>query len=511
MCVQVSLCWSATLAASASSFFLEMCLLQLARSLSWIHLLPQIELTSRSLNKQEKRPTTTTPDIKSLSTSMSKVQKVQDEARQRLLRDIEICNAQIITLQRQLEVHGDTLTKYAASQEEDGDDLALESLRRDPRDIPAEEALDTIVRLENTLKVIQRRNQLIHREIANQEKVLKDRTKVLDAVSREEDHLVSATGWSEQTMDNAIELRHEIHEMVELEQTLQKEMVSAEALIRKKEKAVELLEAELRQKKEKEELLGVLYNDIRVKDRDCVEMQRFIEALTNQHHESQALIEVARSKRGVLSIQSLRGDTESLKSTVQMHRDTRHRQDDVTKAQLFRAKQLQTRIDILTAALKDMKLDRDFERSIPKSSLVPGAAKDEPTNRDEVLPQNEKVPVESYFLLARDNEAMRTSVARKDVMVLEKEATINALEAKLDSFTHSLNLSTEQQDSLRINKATEMDELQETLQEQHYAYRRQIEELLSANLRLKTELNKAQQMPQLTIGNGVGVNNRMKF
>eukprot|EP00331_Platyophrya_macrostoma_P003119 CAMPEP_0176412754 /NCGR_PEP_ID=MMETSP0127-20121128/4318_1 /TAXON_ID=938130 /ORGANISM="Platyophrya macrostoma, Strain WH" /LENGTH=439 /DNA_ID=CAMNT_0017792457 /DNA_START=21 /DNA_END=1339 /DNA_ORIENTATION=+ len=439
---------------------------------------------------------------------MSKVQKVQDEARQRLLHDIEICNA---ALQRQLEVQDDTLAKYASAQMEDDEAIGLESLRRDPRDIPAEEALDTIVRLENTLKVIQRRNQLIQREVAVQEKLLKDRMKILDSVSREEEYLVSATGWSEQTVDNAVEIRHEIHEMIDLEQTLQKEMVSAEALIRKKEKAVELLELQLREKKEKEELLGVLYNDIRVKDRDCVEMQRSIDALTSQHHQSQELIEVARSKRGVLSIQSLRGDTESLRSTVQMHRDTRRRQDEVTKAQIFRAKQLQTRIDILTAALKDMKLDKDFERSIPKSSLVPGAAKDEPSSRDDVVPQNELVPVESYYLLARDNDAMRTSVARKDVMVLEKEATIHALEAKLESFTHSLNLSTEQQDSLRVNKATEMDELQETLHQQHQAYRRQIEELLSANLRLKTELNKAQQMPQQSIGGGIGVNQRMKF
>lgn len=443
-----------------------------------------------------------------------RVQKAQEEARLRLQQEIESSNAQIITLQRQLEIHEDTLAKLNATEEEAGELLALDAqARKDPREIAAEDALDTIVRLENTLKVVQRRNVLLGRENSVQEKTLKDRMKILAKLNTEEEQLIHATGWNESVSgEDAVELRERIAEMVSLEQTLTKELTAAQVLVKKKEQAVEVLQNELDSKIEKEEQLALLFNSIRVTDRDCVETQRSIDDLTNQHRESQALIEVARSKRGTMSIQCLQDDAASLKSIVETHRQTRRNQDDIIKAQIWRARQLQTRIDIITAALKDMKLDREFERSIPKSSLVPGAAKDEPTNVDQVIPDNEVIPLETFLLLVRDNETMRTGVARKDVMVLEKEATIQALEAKLEGFTHSLNLSTEQQDNIKINKAIEMDELQETLQQQHQAYRRQIEELLSANLRLKSKLTKQQAAPVPLMSDIVARNNsRMRY
>lgn len=414
-----------------------------------------------------------------------RVTRAQEEAKQRLLREIEEGNAQVASLNRQLEVHNDAIAKLQGDSLEE---LSVSS-ERNPRDIAAEDALDTIVRLENTLKIVQRRNALLLRENQAQEKLAKDRTKVLERIAKDEEHLVTATGWRDDGPEvDIVELRARISEMISLEQILNKELVAADVLIKKKEQAVEDLEKELLRKKEKEEQLSVLYNDIRVKDRDCEEMKRSIDALVGEHDKSQSLIESAQSRRAVLSIASLQEDTNCLKSNVEQHRATRRKQDEIMKAQIFRARQLQTRIDIIMAALRDMKLDKEFERTVPKSSLVCGASKEEPQEVSDVVPAEEQIPFSTYLLLLRDNDTMRTSVARKDVMVLEKEATIQALEAKLESFSHSLNISTEQQDDLKVSKALEMDELQETLQQQHQAYRRQIETLLSANLKLRSRL-----------------------
>lgn len=418
-----------------------------------------------------------------------RAQRSQEEARQRLLHDIELANAQIVTLQRQLEVQDDLLGKMNADESNTADMLVR---TENPRDIAAEDALDHIVSLENTLKITQRRNTLLARENATQAKTVKDRVKILEKLIKDSDAIAAATGWSadDDTQLDAEQLRAGILEMQTLEQGMQKELVAGEVVLHKKQQTVADLEKKLSVLRDKEEDYGVLCNDVRVRERDCRELEREIAEIQDEHSTSDQLIEYARSKRGVVSIQNLQDDTASLKGTVEQQRLIRRKQDEVVKAQLFRARQLQTRIDIITAALKDMKLDKEFEHSAPRSSLVPGAAKDEPADINEVIPENELLPIETYLLLLRDNESMRTSVARKDVMVLEKEATVQALEAKLESFTHSLNLSTEQQDSLKLHKALEMDDLQEQLQEQHQTYRRQIEELLSVNLKLKSKINK---------------------
>jgi hypothetical protein len=439
-----------------------------------------------------------------------RAQRAQEEARQRLLHDIELANAQIVTIQRQLEVQDDLLAKIHADEATNASILVR---TENPREIAAEDALDHIVSLENTLKITQRRNTLLQRENATQTKNVKDRVKVLERLVKEEESIATATGWSleDDSPQDVEQLRAGILEMQELEQAMRKEIVTGEVVLHKKQQTASELESKLSVLREKEEEYGVLCNDVRVRDRDCRELEREISEVQAEHSNNDQLIEYARSKRGVVSIQNLQDDTASLKNTVEQQRAIRRKQDDVVKAQLFRARQLQTRIDIITAALKDMKLEKEFERSAPRSSLVPGAAKDEPSDVAEVIPENEVLPVETYLLLLRDNEAMRTSVARKDVMVLEKEATVQALDAKLESFTHSLNLSTEQQDSLKLHKAMEMDDLQEQLQEQHQAYRKQIEELLSTNLKLKSKIKKftIPSFPPQTLVNGKEP--RMKF
>jgi ribosomal protein L16 Arg81 hydroxylase len=147
--------------------------------------------------------------------------------------------------------------------------------------------------------------------------------------------------------------------------------------------------------------------------------------------------------------------------------------------------------------MRDLKLDKDFERSISKSSLVPAAAVDEPQDPNDIVPEKECMPIETFWLLLRDNAAMKTSIARKDMMVLEKDAVIKSMEAKLATFTQSLNLSTEQHDMLKQNKAVEMDELQYALQEKHEEYRREIQKLLYRNMELKNRL--LRQPPPQTV------------
>ena len=88
----------------------------------------------------------------------------------------------------------------------------------------------------------------------------------------------------------------------------------------------------------------------------------------------------------------------------------------------------------MTAALKDLKTNTKIQRRL-KDALMGAEVEDadiDPYNVDNYLPANEIVDVELYELLQRDLEAITTSMKLKDIILLEKEATIEATELKLD-------------------------------------------------------------------------------
>ena len=402
---------------------------------------------------------------------------------------------EIVAVEQQLAKTDSDIARLIV-QSEDTSALEVAERRKEfeknPRDIAAEDALDTIVRLENTLKVVLRRNVLLSRENALQKKLHKDRVKVLEKRSKDCDDLLSITGFHERYAAAPVEERRQkIDEMIALEATLNKELASAFVIIRKKEQLVETLQNELDKKIEKEEQLQLVYNDIRVKDRDCQEIQAQIDEIKREDRKKDNALTLAENRRAVLSINSLRGDMDYLRDEIEKQKSVRRRQEEIIKAELHRARQLQARLDVVQTALHDLKLEKEFERSNAKSSMVVVASVEDPEETiSQIIPDDESVPVETFLLLHRDNEAMRTSVSRKDMMVLEKEATIQALEAKLETQHHSYTVRSQQQVSTKTGKAIEMGDLQETVTAQHHEYRKEIENLLAANLKLKMKLLK---------------------
>jgi hypothetical protein len=211
---------------------------------------------------------------------------------------------------------------------------------------------------------------------------------------------------------------------------------------------------------------------------------------------------LAESRRGVASIACIQGDLDFLKDDIEKQKSVRRRQEDIIKAELQRARQLQARLEVVQAALHDCRQDKEFEKMNAKSNMAVVASVEDPEEAlSQIIPEDEHIPIETFLLLHRDNELMRTSVSRKDMMVLEKQATIQALEAKLETQHHSYTVRSQQQFSNKAGKAIEMTDLQETVTTQHHEYRRDIENLLAANLKLKMKLLKtpppAKELPKM--------------
>ncbi|KAF8284458.1 hypothetical protein TcBrA4_0061580 [Trypanosoma cruzi] len=81
---------------------------------------------------------------------------------------------------------------------------------------------------------------------------------------------------------------------------------------------------------------------------------------------------------------------------------------------------------------------------------------------------------------------MNTNVVRKNMLVLEKEGVIQALEASLMKYANALNMTTRQLENMKLNKGFEMTELMVELQQQHKNYLQQLEQIMQENNKLKS-------------------------
>ncbi|KAH9601399.1 hypothetical protein LSM04_001214 [Trypanosoma melophagium] len=365
---------------------------------------------------------------------------------------------------------------------------------RNPASIPAEDALDTITRLQNTLKIVKRRNHLLARENTTQQKFLQDRSKFLLRETEAYNNILDKTGWHEQCQmdyDDFQQKGNDLKVMAELEAKVQRELRAAQSIIKKKEALVIELEAKVERGEEMDSALNTVFNDIRVKEREVRELEIQLERLRKEDKRNDDALTVFESQQQNASLACVETDRDFLKDAVAEMKAVCRRQDNVMRAQMTRQQQLHARLDTISKSLREMRLEEEFKRNVLKSALVPSVSREEPEDVSKILPEEEFIPIHTYRLIHKNNETMRTNVARKNMLVLEKEGVIQALDATLAKYADALNMTSKQQEDLKQNKALEMDELTTELQEQHQNYLRQLEQLMQENIELKKKLNRA--------------------
>lgn len=426
--------------------------------------------------------------------------RTMDAARVRIQNEIDAKTLRIAELESQIQQREEETRHLEQEnegnkQEEMMDQVALrnEGSERNPRNIAPEDALDTIIRLENAVKLASRRNTLYEKELAVRQRNLKEQTKDLDKFRKEHNELISVTGFSSETKTEDVDtLRGHVEEMERLETTLQEEAKTAKVIIRKKQQLVETLQKELEDKKKAEEDLFALYNDIRVKDRDVHQAEAELEDFKRQDRKRNSALALADERRDVVALSCLEKDKDYLKKEVARSREVLRRQDVVQKKQVQRQLQLQARIDMISAALKDLGWDKELEQSIANGALIADPI-GEPDDDDRIMPPNEVVPAEVFELLRINFETVSNNLSRKDILLLEKTAVVQAMEEKVQKATAKHASEVKQQLVSERDRDSEMQLRQEELTAKLADYRAQIDTLTRQNLKLRSQIEKAAQ------------------
>jgi hypothetical protein len=404
-------------------------------------------------------------------------------------------------LQRQLEGHDEHLQRLqlAVTQPED-DKRALVEARvqeyhQDPRNIAPEDALDTIVRLENHLKLQARRNALHAKELEKNGRSVKDRRKILESLANRQHEVLHVTGWDGRTMkseEDQDEMKNKIAEMATLAKRLREEHRAAQLIIHKKEHVVQFLLEELKHRNDQRELLDEKFNAIRVMDRDNRELIEQIGLATAQNQKQDNAITVAKDHQDTVALECLRDDNAYLQHQLKEKKARRAEQDRVMRAQADRVKELTTRFEVIGGALRDLGLDRQASHAL---TAVPPAIDPvgEPDDMSRIAPEDEQIPTCMYELLIRDMASIRSAVARKDVMVVEKQCVMQAMQEKLDEYSGNLRFAQQQEAHTKDDKYLEMEHLRQTLADRHQEYRKAIDDMLHENLKLKSTIAKKKQ------------------
>lgn len=412
-----------------------------------------------------------------------------------LIRSVAEKDNAIATLEERIAQYDAEIARiHAETSQNDEDMLALQKQQqqadKNPKNINAEDAFDTIVRLESTLKIVTKRNAVIEKDNLARDKLLKDRSKLLLKKSEEEQRLIHATGYHPEQAANdeakSDELRENSERARVLEAAIEKEIHAADVVIKKKRALIADLSVKVEEQKAKENTLLQLYNDVRVVDRDVQEANRDLEALKADYGKIEtSLVEGSENNGRDVAVRSLQGDRDFLREEIKKHKLDKARQEKVIAAQLSRTKVLQDRLDVVMAAVRDMRLERDldaYERQSGRGLVTTSA---DPEDPDRILPADETVPIEMYELLHRDYEAMRSIADRKAILVTEKTCTTDAQIATIVMYSSQMELTTKLQDDTRLNNKLEQHEAVIEVTRLVEEFRRELAKLVNENARLK--------------------------
>eukprot|EP01006_Ploeotia_vitrea_P029434 TRINITY_DN61982_c0_g1_i1.p2 TRINITY_DN61982_c0_g1~~TRINITY_DN61982_c0_g1_i1.p2 ORF type:complete len:410 (+),score=66.48 TRINITY_DN61982_c0_g1_i1:76-1305(+) len=378
----------------------------------------------------------------------------------------------------------------------------LENERDSNRTVLPEDSLDTIVRLENTLKLerqntekLVKENKLLDTQLKKQEKAITKVVGDLEDVKRE-------TGWVKgmSMKKEEKEARANENKIAELQLMLQKleeEQRTNKLIQRKKTQLIETLSKELDNKKQLEEELFTAQNTIKVKEREIKDCQDELKTLQKIHAKKDKLIVSMEHEKDNNHLKQLEGDKRFLQSEIAKHTDRRRLQERTVKSQQIRIDQLQARIESITQALRDLKLDRHLQEvlrgPLPPVGDVPDVLEMDP---NDIVPEHEPIDMAIFDLLQRDLDALRNQLSLKDVIIQEKDANMEALERKVEILAHSKRSEAKSIHAERKEAVYQMDDLKRTLDMQHGIFKKQSEKLKIDNARLRKQCRQTAS-PQL--------------
>ena len=338
-------------------------------------------------------------------------------------------------------------------------DLYREQKQIEEETILPEEALDRVVELEHQIKHQLKLNDVITRDTALTEKDIAAVDKQIDNISKELLNIQRVTGFDSNISNkDAVDFKlqeQEIKQLMQLVKKVEEEQTKGNKLLRRKTKLIEALTSEVDEKGELEEQVFQATNDLKVANREIDELLEQTRGLKNDHSKSDKAIMVLENTRDQVAVQSLQNDKQYLRNQITHHLRSKGESDRAIKAQAHRLGVLDRRLEMVTNALKDLKKDQKIQRRLKDALVMAEDDLRDATNMDSIMPDNEMVDIELYEILNRDLEAITNSIKLKDIILIEKEASIEATELKLEEL-HRIKEDDEEYYYITTNKTNKV-------------------------------------------------------
>eukprot|EP01063_Lacrimia_lanifica_P015399 TRINITY_DN22174_c0_g1_i1.p1 TRINITY_DN22174_c0_g1~~TRINITY_DN22174_c0_g1_i1.p1 ORF type:complete len:443 (+),score=192.60 TRINITY_DN22174_c0_g1_i1:61-1389(+) len=306
-----------------------------------------------------------------------------------------------------------------------------------------EEFSDMFFYLTNRLKLQEMRNNVIDREKVDTNLMIQRENHHLQALECLHIQIGAATGFSQAIDDSigGIGLSHmeqevAVKELVFLICVLKKEMNARKTLVAWKDATITLFQREFKDQLAAIEKQAALVNDINVMERQILKVAAEVEEVEKRAITVDRHLEVGQMvKRSKDSSRFLANDCQYLRQRALEANRQREEKEQQAKLQAKKLAEREKQLHVVEQALEDLKLRKQIDRRLQNALIeVPPSS----SPKDYVETEDERVPAVLYELLARDVEAMDDSAKLKDVLLLEKDASIDATERKLEDSAQRL-------------------------------------------------------------------------
>lgn len=360
--------------------------------------------------------------------------------------------------------------------------------------IQIDDALDRVIHLETQLKILRRRNHVMEKEKKKYDNRLRVAGNALQKCSDELNMVIDITGWHEKYQldrEGLLQYKQDLQEMTKQEAKTRSEIRSMATLCRKKEGTIIKLQEQIDEMRKQQDLLNYWNNKIRVQQRENAEKRAAVDILHREDEKvSQILVdqeERDKSKNGSVII--LEKDKGYLTEMRQKLTGTLTRQKRLLRAQEVRESQLRRRVDVLMSCLRDLHLEKAFQEKATENengALV--AAKPEPQQLSDIIPEEEMIPIDTYHLVYCADKQLESKNSSRSMLLLEREGVVQTMESQLAAAIERHNVNVEDLGINRLEQEQNTRQLIDDIQNCHLSFRKKVEILTRENTFLRNEL-----------------------
>lgn len=347
----------------------------------------------------------------------------------------------------------------------------------------SEQTAEAMARLEANLKLERFRLEASTMEKKQLEQALKAKDKDLEKALKDLEEVKTETGWSRSNANRAPFKESKVNSddrIADLQRQLhryQEEERATRALERKRSQQIEGLAKDIEIKTRLGEELNQANNMLKVKEREIKDLTEELKVMKRIQSKKDKIILDIETTKDSPPLRALEGDKKALQAEVSKQIELRRQQERTIRSQLCRIDMLEARLSAVTSALRDLGLERrvaDVVRDKGKPTL------------DE---ENKDLGSQEVFeVLSRDIDHLRHALALREVLIQERDQTIEALDKKVEIVQHAKRVESRTTTAERKELFTQMEELKRAMEAQSVKHLRELEGQRSEVIRLRKRI-----------------------